>query len=383
MTCSPARESSDPVGSSANRTSGRATRPRARATRWACPPDSSPDLRCSRPSRSRRSNQVLASFSACVRRVPPSSRGRATFSAAVSSGTSWPNWNTNPKRSLRRALRSCSRRRSTRRPSNQTSPESGVRMPARQCMRVDLPEPLGPMMARISPATAERLTPLSAGVWPNDSTMSRASMRESWAPRAAGVPGAADSLTAFICAPPPPARGAPASRTPPPAFRSGQLNSGLPVAWWRRPFRGRHRGQRPAPLWDAPAGGPATPSLAGHGLPHPNSGKNRCASWSPLLCPDDPAPACAGRLFDGADLGAGELGVDEELERVELLVGFHEAVQRGGAQPGQGGAGGVAQQARLDDLQGEGVIALADEGGGGGGELLLPGRSEERRGGEE
>jgi len=58
-----------------------------------------------------------------------------------------------------------------------------------------------------------------------------------------------------------------------------------------------------------------------------------------------------GRLLDGADLGAGELGVDEELERVELLVLLHEAVQRGGAQPGQGDAGGVAQQARLDDLQ--------------------------------
>jgi hypothetical protein len=61
----------------------------------------------------------------------------------------------------------------------------------------------------------------------------------------------------------------------------------------------------------------------------------------------------AGRLFDWADLGAGELGVDEELERVDLLVLLHEAVQRGAAQPGQGGAGGVAQQARLDDLQRE------------------------------
>src|SRR5712692_8140812 len=80
----------------------------------------------------------------------------------------------------------------------------------------------------------------------------------------------------------------------------------------------------------------------------------------------------AGRLLDRADLGAGELGVDEELERVELLVLLHEAVQRGAAQPGQCDAGGVAQQARLDDLQGEGVIALADEGGGGGGELLFP-----------
>jgi hypothetical protein len=71
-----------------------------------------------------------------------------------------------------------------------------------------------------------------------------------------------------------------------------------------------------------------------------------------------PASACAGRLLDRADLGAGELGVDEELEPVELLVLLHEPVQRGGAQPGQWDAGGVAQQARLDDLQGEGVIAL-------------------------
>ena len=62
---------------------------------------------------------------------------------------------------------------------------------------------------------------------------------------------------------------------------------------------------------------------------------------------DDPfgsrAPACAG-LLDRADLGAGELGVDEELERVGLLVGLHEAVQRGAAQPGQCDAGGVPQR---------------------------------------
>ncbi len=80
------------------------------------------------------------------------------------------------------------------------------------------------------------------------------------------------------------------------------------------------------------------------------------------------------RLPDRADLGAGELGVDEELERVGLLVLLHQAVQRGDAQPGQGGAGGVAEQARLDDLQGEGVIALADEGGSGGGERLFAAR---------
>ena len=93
-------------------------------------------------------------------------------------------------------------------------------------------------------------------------------------------------------------------------------------------------------------------------------------------------PACAGRLLDRADLGAGELGVDEELEWVELLVGLHEAVQRGAAQPGQCAAGGVAQQARLDDLQGEGVIALADEGDGGGGELLCPASGQQVAGGK-
>jgi len=40
-------------------------------------------------------------------------------------------------------------------------------------------------------------------------------------------------------------------------------------------------------------------------------------------------------------------------------------VQRGLAQFGQCGTGGVAQQARGDDIQGESVITLADEGGGG------------------
>src|ERR1700756_2378237 len=53
ITSSPDTESSDPVGSSANSTSGPATRPRASATRCACPPDSSPDRRPPSPSRPR------------------------------------------------------------------------------------------------------------------------------------------------------------------------------------------------------------------------------------------------------------------------------------------------------------------------------------------
>jgi hypothetical protein len=56
-------------------------------------------------------------------------------------------------------------------------------------------------------------------------------------------------------------------------------------------------------------------------------------------------------------------------------------VQCGAAQPGQGDAGGVAQQARLDDLQGEGVIAVADEGDSGGGELLVAASGQQVEGG--
>jgi hypothetical protein len=75
--CAAARpESREPVGSSANRTSGLATRPRASATRCAWPPDSSPDLRPSSPSRASLANNVRA----CVRAAAP--RRTAPRSAA-------------------------------------------------------------------------------------------------------------------------------------------------------------------------------------------------------------------------------------------------------------------------------------------------------------
>jgi hypothetical protein len=41
-------------------------------------------------------------------------------------------------------------------------------MPARQCSRVDLPEPLGPITATISPSSRTMLAPRSAWVGPND-----------------------------------------------------------------------------------------------------------------------------------------------------------------------------------------------------------------------
>ncbi len=81
--------------------------------------------------------------------------------------------------------------------------------------------------------------------------------------------------------------------------------------------------------------------------------------------------ASQAELPDRAELGGGQLGVDEELERVGLLVPLHQAVQGGLAELGQPAAGRVAEQARLDDVEGEGVIALGDERGGGVGEPLL------------
>ena len=50
-------------------------------------------------------------------------------------------------------------------------------MPARQWSRVDLPEPLGPITATISPRFTEKLAPRSAGVSPKESARSRASTR--------------------------------------------------------------------------------------------------------------------------------------------------------------------------------------------------------------
>ncbi len=99
------------------------------------------------------------------------------LSATVSSGTSWPNWNTNPKAVRRSSVRSASSRASSRRPRNQISPASGGKMPAMQCSSVDLPEPLGPMIAMISPPDTVSVAPASAGVWPKDLCASLASIR--------------------------------------------------------------------------------------------------------------------------------------------------------------------------------------------------------------
>jgi hypothetical protein len=69
-------------------------------------------------------------------------------------------------------------------------------MPARQSSSVDLPDPLGPMTARISPWAALTVAPRSAWVWPNDFTTPRASMI------APGWPATAVWPSALTAAPP-------------------------------------------------------------------------------------------------------------------------------------------------------------------------------------
>ncbi len=91
--------SSAPVGSSANRTSGRVTSARAMATRCCWPPDSSRG-RC-RPRSARPTDESAAFTSAREGRRPASRSGRLTFCSAVSDPTRLKLWNTNPIRERR------------------------------------------------------------------------------------------------------------------------------------------------------------------------------------------------------------------------------------------------------------------------------------------
>ena len=84
------------------------------------------------------------------------------FSPAVRVGTRLKDWKMKPMRS----------RRSLRQPgiielrdvliANEGYPEVGVSRPAMQCMRVDLPDPDGPITAVNRPPSNSTLTPASA-----------------------------------------------------------------------------------------------------------------------------------------------------------------------------------------------------------------------------
>ena len=84
------------------------------------------------------------------------------FSSALSVGTRLKDWKTKPISSRRSRVSSLSLSLPSSRSPMNTSPEVAVSRAAQQCISVDLPEPLGPMIAVNSPATRSRLTPSSA-----------------------------------------------------------------------------------------------------------------------------------------------------------------------------------------------------------------------------
>ncbi len=84
-----------------------------------------------------------------------------TFSNAVSVGTSWKFWNTNPVCSLRTRARASSSRSSNATPARTTEPLVARSSPAQRPSSVVLPLPDGPTMAHVAPAASEKLTSLS------------------------------------------------------------------------------------------------------------------------------------------------------------------------------------------------------------------------------
>ena len=93
---------------------------------------------------------------------PAIESGRTRFSSAVRTGSRLKNWKTKPSLSRRSLVSAPSSRPVISSPSSVTVPEVGVSRPARMCIRVDLPEPDGPMIAVKRPRSKPVLTPTRA-----------------------------------------------------------------------------------------------------------------------------------------------------------------------------------------------------------------------------
>ena len=162
MTSSPPSESSAPVGSSASSSVGSLARARAMASRWRCPPDSTPGTAPALSLMPSRSSRSRARVSAIFRRRPAITAGRATFSRTVMPSSRLKNWKTSPMWRRRSRARSSSLRPVTSSPATLISPSSAVSSPATRFSSVDLPQPEGPIRATNSPLATFRSTPRSA-----------------------------------------------------------------------------------------------------------------------------------------------------------------------------------------------------------------------------
>jgi hypothetical protein len=93
---------------------------------------------------------------------PAMSSGRVMFSPAVSVGIRLKAWKMNPILSLRKRVSSRSESRVMSTSPMNTCPSVGVSSPARQCSRVDFPDPDAPMIAVNPPEAKSRVMPRSA-----------------------------------------------------------------------------------------------------------------------------------------------------------------------------------------------------------------------------
>jgi len=111
-------------------------------------------------------------------RRPARSSGSRMFCSAVSAGSRLNDWNTKPTWLRRSRVSARSGSPDSSAGPILTEPEVGVSSPARQCMRVDLPEPDGPMMAVNRAARNSTVTPPSArtAVSPEPYTLTRSAV---------------------------------------------------------------------------------------------------------------------------------------------------------------------------------------------------------------
>ena len=93
---------------------------------------------------------------------PAIDSGSRMFSSAVRVGMRLKAWKTKPMRSRRSSVRSLSLRPPISVSPTKTCPAVGASSPAAQCIRVDLPDPDGPMTAVNRPFSNAMSTPPSA-----------------------------------------------------------------------------------------------------------------------------------------------------------------------------------------------------------------------------
>ena len=151
-----------PVGSSAISSSGRFTNARAMATRCCSPPESSAGIRLALPESPTMSSTSGTTFLMTSDFLPITSSAKATLSNTVFCCSSRKSWKTQPMTC--RSLGIC-------RPDSLLtwnfdtwiSPEVGASSAISSRMKVDLPEPDGPMRKTNSPLPILRSTLSSAG----------------------------------------------------------------------------------------------------------------------------------------------------------------------------------------------------------------------------